>query len=70
MAKTRTEGRLAEYSLTYLASRLLRISMAFDGFLPSTGTRTATSEWVTSPLSQGPGGEVSGLCVRDRVGAP
>jgi len=28
--------------MTYLASRLRPISMAFDGFVPSTGTRTGT----------------------------
>jgi hypothetical protein len=59
-ARTRTDARLVSYSLLYLPNRLRPISMAFDGFLPSTGTsngtRTATSERPATPLSRGPGG--------------
>jgi hypothetical protein len=58
-ARTRTDARLASYSLLYLPNRLRPISMAFDGFLPSTGTstgtRTATSAWRTIRPAQGVG---------------
>src|SRR5262249_21231217 len=71
-AKTRTDARLAGYSLTYLASRLRSIPMAFDGFLPFTRTKTGPSSrdqqtvkvWATSPPVFAPAAVCGGVVAR------